>query len=265
MNYGHFNIRRWRRELADLAKVMRFLSVKAASLEPYRSGATDLPALVGAAEVPHWTEFYDRRILFVHDIANRFRRSCHDYLYDPDVNFLKIRRKALRGFLSGRLAWTTGSAAAFEEVDIAITRRFQLIPTHIPVLVRFYQTSGTVKRRRISFNVFRLSRQATSLGTGSLVPLGPKAQGWAGINLPDIPGHGKPGFRCILSVSCLGCHSPYAPKSFDPGIRQRDPVNVQFVRPGGNFTADRAIRHETFSEDISVLRDYWYQSHGRLK
>lgn len=264
-NFGKFNMNRWRRVLDALAATMRRLAVRYRELAQYRRGTTDIPAVAGVADAPHWAEFYDKRYLFVHDLANGLRRSCHVYLYDPNLNLLNLPKVQLRAFLSGRLEWSVGSAAIFEEDAIAITRRFWLVPTHIPVLVRYYRTSGTNRHRRIVFKVFRLADSSVNIGPGSLAQLGPHAQAWAAVNLPSIPGHGKPGFRCAISVSCLGCHSPFAPKCFDPGIFQRKEMDVRFLRPGGNFTGDRSVRYKSISDEAAALRYYWNHPPDSLK
>lgn len=260
-HYGGFNVRRWREELECLAAVMRFLAVTYGRLKPYCAGITSLPSIVGKKDAARWAEFYDRKFLFVHDIANGFRRACHVYLFDPDLNFLKIPPRKLIGFLSGRLAWSPGSAAVLEEDAIAITPRLHLVATLVPVLVRSYKTTAATPHRQIGFQVLRLKKTAQNTGSGAFTPLPSSAEGWAGINLPDVPGHRKPAFRCALSVSCLGCHSPYAPKSFDPGPVQRSPANVRFARPGGDFTGRRVAGYKYVSGEFAALRYYWHRRH----
>ncbi len=255
---GKTAIRR-RRLLKTLAALIRKIALSTEELRALRPSEElrDFVFLQNGMTESKPTEFHSTEWFHFHDGAHRFRRVNRFYYWDPKRPMEKLSAADISGFNRRTLALSRGSVAMIEEDLIAISPDGSLIPTGVPGLLKVYTVDGPDEENPLRFMLYRLKTGASGLTPDALRALPQETEAWAMIDLPSMPGPGKPPYRSSLAVSCAGCHGTY-PNAFCPFLEPMDASYYRFSQGLQEFTSRRNVSIKQYSAEYIALRSYLF-------
>ena len=89
--------------------------------------------------------------------------------------------------VSGDWELDDGSVATIVEDALAITSEGRLYATRVPMIARTYKVHDEKSRDRLDFAVYKLPYIAANALAESFRRLPDAAEGWAGLDLPNVP------------------------------------------------------------------------------
>lgn len=244
---GSMNRPRWFELLYRLAQAIDTLSIPQDRILEIQSGGSIVSDLFepGRGGIVEISIFEDAPI---HDQAALYRAYSRTLYTSPDNHFINIKEQGIKELIDFGWDPPPGAAAALIEQMIAVTPGGGLQATSIAQTIRSYRVSEEGN--------FEFSMYLASPTEGGLIyrHLRPDAEGWAKLDLPNIPRHVGVGLRVPWQSTCYECHVS-AGLGINPFPRKRCASLISIREPEHDLpvVANRTVARKQTSPEWSAL------------